>query len=144
VTGFTQKRGTQSAVRILADPFPDITAFDAIVRSVIQKNPFGYTSYMSAKINHQPVQRVRKMYTAKFVYENLQGKRIGHKLDMYNTIEGYETGIAAVISNKANIASHSGKVKHITAADLFSITLKCHNPNDELYFISIARDRVTL
>jgi hypothetical protein len=28
--------------------------------------------------------------------------------------------------------------------DLFSVILKCHDPNGELYFLSIARDRVTV
>jgi hypothetical protein len=63
---------------------------------------------------------------------------------MYNSIEGYQNGIAAVISNMANIASHGGKVKHIPGADLFSVILKCNDPKDGLYFLSIARDRVTL
>ena len=53
-------------------------------------------------------------------------------------------GIAAVISNMANIAAHGGKVKHIRLADLFSVTLKCHDPDGDIYFLSIARDRVTL
>jgi hypothetical protein len=51
------------------------------------------------------------MDTAKFVYLNIKGKRIGTALDMYDSVEGYQTGIAAVISNMANIASHRGKVK---------------------------------
>jgi hypothetical protein len=84
------------------------------------------------------------MYTAKFVYLNAKGKRIGTGLDMYNSVEGYQTGIAAIISNMANIASHGGKVKHLPTSDLFSVTLKCHDPDGELYFLSIARDRVTL
>jgi hypothetical protein len=56
----------------------------------------------------------------------------------------YETGVAAVISNMANIASHGGKVRHIPDADLFSVMLRCHDPNGEVYFLSIARNRVTL
>jgi hypothetical protein len=144
MAGFTQKKGIKSAVRILADPISDITAFDAIIRSFILKNPLGCTSYMNAKVNHQPVLRVREMYTAKFVYENAHGKRIGHGLDMYNSIEGYQNGIAAMISNMANIAAHGGKIRHMPGADLFSVTLKCHDPNGELYFLSLARDRVTL
>jgi hypothetical protein len=44
----------------------------------------------------------------------------------------------------ANIAAHRGKVKHLKDADLFSVTMKCHDPNNELYFLSIARDRLTL
>jgi hypothetical protein len=84
------------------------------------------------------------MYTAKFVYRNPDGKRIGIDLDMYNSIEGYENGIAAVISNMANLAAHGGKVRRVPDADLFSVTLKCHDPERGFYFISIARDRVTV
>jgi hypothetical protein len=141
---FNQKTGTKSAVRYLKNPFADITEFDALVQSIIQKNPLGCTSYMRAKKNHPPVIKVREMYTAKFVYKNAKGKLIGHGLDMYNSIEGYENGIAAVISNMANIAAHGGKVRHIPAADLFAVTLKCHDSIGGMYFLSIARDRMTL
>jgi hypothetical protein len=69
---------------------------------------------------------------------------VGSGSETYNTVDGYHTGIAAVISNMANIASHGGKVKHTPGADLFSVTLKCNDPKAGLYFLSIARDRVTL
>ena len=141
---FRQRAGTKSAVSRLKNPFPDILAFDGIVRSLILNNPLGCKSYQTVKRNHPPVEVVREMYTAKFVYLNAAGKQIGHGLDMYDSVEGYETGIAAVISNMANIASHRGKVKHIPAADHFSVLLKCHDPDGEFYFLSIARDRVTL
>jgi hypothetical protein len=118
-------------------------AFDAVVRSLVN-NPIGCISYMCAKRSHPPVEVVREMYTAKFVYLNAQAKQIGSGLDRYNSVEGYLTGIAAIISNMANIASHCGKVKHIPESDLFSVLLKCHDPNGELYFLSIARDRITL
>lgn len=84
------------------------------------------------------------MYTEKFAYLNPDGKLIGRGLNMYNSVEGYQTGIAAVISNMANIASHRGKGKHLPGADLFSVLLKCHDPGGDLYVLSIARDRVTL
>jgi len=118
--------------------------FDKLVRSLILANPLGCTSYQSTKKHHPPVQKVREMYTAKFIYLDEKGKRIGSGSEVYNSVEGYENGIAAVISNMANIASHRGKVRHIPGADLFSVTLKCHDPNGELYFLSIARNRVTL
>jgi hypothetical protein len=44
----------------------------------------------------------------------------------------------------ANIASHGGKPRHTSGADLFSVTLKCNDPKSGLYFLSITRDRVTL
>jgi len=141
---FKPRPGTKSAVRFLTTPFPDITVFDAVVRSLVLNNTLGCTSYHSAKKNHPPVEVVREMYTAKFVYLNATGKQIGIGLDRYDSVEGYYTGIAAVISNMANIAAHRGKVRHIPAADLFSVLLKCHDMDGELYFVSIARDRVTL
>lgn len=63
---------------------------------------------------------------------------------MYDTVEGYQYSMAAVISNMANSAAHRGKVRHKPGADLFSVILKCHDPNGELYFLSIARNRVTV
>lgn len=141
---FKPKPGTKSAVRILDTPISDLTVFSAIVRSLICQNPLGCTSYMCAKRNHPPLEIVRQMYTAKFVYLDPAGKQIGAGLDRYDSVEGYETGIAAVISKMANIDSHRGKAKHISVADLFSVLLKCHDPNGELYFLSLARDRVTV
>jgi hypothetical protein len=141
---FKPKPGTKSATHIMKNPLSDIMAFDAIVRSLVRENPLGCTSYMCAKRNHQPVETVREMYTAKFVYLNPAGKQIGRGLDMYDSVEGYQTGIAAVISNMANTASHRGKVKHLPDADLFSVLLKCHDPDGELYFLSLARDRITV
>jgi hypothetical protein len=141
---FRQRAGTKSAVCRLENAFPDIIAFDEVVRSLILKNPLGCTSYRTVKRNHPPVEIAREMYTAKFVYLDPDGKQIGIGLDRYNSIEGYQTGIAAVISNMANIASHRGKVKHVPAADLFSVLLKCHDADGEMFFLSIARNRITL
>ena len=141
---FRQKKGTNSAVSTLKRPVPDISAFESVIQSLILKNPLGCTSYMSGKKNHPPIEKVREMYTAKFVYEDKKGKRIGTGSETYNTVDGYHTGIAAVISNMANIASHGGKPQHTPGADLFAVTLKCNDPKTGLYFLSIARDRVTL
>lgn len=144
MAGFIEQKGRKSAVQYLKNPVRDITAFEEIVLSVILKNPFECTSYRSARKHHPPVEKTWEMYTAKFHYRNIKSKRIGSSSEVYDTVEGYQTGIAAVISNMANIASHRGKVKHLPEADLFSVTLKCHDPDGELYFLSLARDRVTL
>jgi len=141
---FNQRAGTKSAVHRLKKPFPDITAFDAVIQDLLLKNPLECTSYRSARKFHHPLEKVREMYTAKFVYTDANGKRIGFGSEMYNSVEGYDTGVSAVISNMANITSHGGKVRHFLSADLFSVVLKCHDSNDELFFLSIARDRVTL
>jgi uncharacterized protein YegP (UPF0339 family) len=141
---FHQITGATSAVHRMKNPFPDVIAFNAVVQSFILKNPLECTSYRSAKKHHPPVEKVREMYTAKFRYLDAKGKQLGTGSEVYNTIEGYENGIAAVRSNMANIAAHGGKVKHIPATDLFSVTLKCHDPEGEIYFLSIARNRMTI
>ncbi|MFA5268104.1 MAG: hypothetical protein WC379_09035 [Methanoregula sp.] len=144
MTQFRQRAGTKSAVHHLQKPLPDITVFESVIQSVRLKNALGCSSYRSAKKYHQPVEIVREMYTAKFIYQDTKGKRIGSSSEIYDSVEGYQTGIAAIISNMANIASHRGKVKHLPESDLFSVLLKCHDPDGELYFLSLARDRITL
>jgi hypothetical protein len=141
---FNQKPGTKSAFHSLKKPLPDITAFDTIIRSLVMENPLGCISYRTRRTHHPPLEKVREMYTAKFVYEDPGGKRTGAGQEMYNSVEGYQYGISAVITNMANITAHRGKVRHIPDADLFSVILKCHDPGGELYFLSIARDRVTV
>ena len=109
MAAFKQQMAAKSAVRLFANTLPDVKAFATIVQSLILNNPLGCVSYMSAGVNHPPVEKVREMYTAKFVYETANQKRVGSGSETYNTIDGYHAGIAAVISNMANIAAHSGK-----------------------------------
>jgi len=143
MTHFRQRPGTKSAIRELKTPIPDITTFDAIVKSLILANPLECTSYMK-KRTHPPIEKVRQLYTTKFVYENGDGERVGTGQDTYDTVEGYLYGIASVITNMANLAAHGGRAKHTSDADLFSILLKCHDPNGEIYFLSLSRQRVTV
>jgi len=141
---FRPRPNTKRSYRRLKTPIADIAAFTAIIRSLVYTNPLGCTSYHSHLRAHPPIQKVREMYTAKFEYRNEKGKRVGTTIEMYDSVEGYETGIASVIANMANREAHRGKVKRLPSADLFSVMLKCHDPTDELYYLNIARDRMTL
>ncbi|AGB02193.1 hypothetical protein Metfor_1147 [Methanoregula formicica SMSP] len=144
MTHFRQKPGSRSASKRLKHPFPDIAAFSAVVRALIMKNPLGCTSYFTHWRNYPPVMPVRERYTAKFVYLNAKGKQVGSSSEVYNSAEGYEIGNASMITNMANITAHRGKVTHLQESDLFSAILKCHDPSGELYFVSLARDRITV
>lgn len=141
---FTQNNAVRSAVRNLAAPIADVAAFDAIVQSVILNNPFGCVSYMSAGVNHPPVEKSRESYTAKFVYQDAEAKRVGTGSETYHSIAGFNNGISAVLANSANMTAHGGTVTHNADADAFSATLRCHDPNGELYFVTIAREKVTI
>jgi len=142
---FTQNTNVKSAVRKLANPIADIDAFNAIVQSVILNNPFGCVSYMNSGVNHPPVEKSRESYTAKFVYQdNATAKRIGSSSENYSTIAGYNAGIPAVLANSANSAAHGGTPVRNVEADSFSATLKCHDPNGELYMVNFSRQQVTV
>jgi hypothetical protein len=141
---FTPKTGSRSASRILKHPIPDIDTFDSLVRTLVRSNPLGCTSYFSLRKNYPPVKVVREMYAAKFAYTSPEGKRIGTSSEVYDSVEGYENGIAAMISNMANLAAHRGKIRHRKDADLFSAILKCNDPDAGIYFISLARRRITV
>ena len=141
---FTQNSNVKSAVRNLASPLTDVAALDAIIQSVILNNPFGCVSYMSSGVNHPPVEKSRESYTAKFVYEDGNAKRIGVGSETYNTIDGFNAGISAVLANSANITAHGGTVSHDAEADAYSATLRCHDPTGEMYFMTFSRNRVTI
>ena len=107
-------------------------------------NPLGCTSYWTKKKHNPPLGKVREMYTAKFVYEDANKKRIGIGLETYNSVEGTTNEIHAIFSNVANVAAHRGKIRHVSDKDHFSVILKCHDLNGEFYFLSLARDKMTL
>jgi len=141
---FREKTGTKSAVLYPKTPFPDIRAFSVFVRDIILKNPFGCTSHMTGRKNHPPVEKIREMYTAKFVYLDKNRVQVGSGSEIYHTLDGYEDGIAAAVSNTANALAHGGKAKHTPDTDLFAVTLQCHDLDGTLWFMSVARDRVTI
>ncbi len=141
---FTQKTNVKSAIRKLADPIADVAAFNTIVQSVITTNPLGCISYMMGGENHQPVEKSREAYTAKFVYQDAEANRIGSGSESYNTLAGFNDGIAAVIANTANTTAHGGTVYHDSDGDSYSVTLKCHDPIGETYFVTISRKQVAL
>lgn len=65
---FTQGSIVKSAIRKLAEPIADVTAFKTLVQLVITDNPFGCVSYMNSGVNHPPVEKTRETYTVQFVY----------------------------------------------------------------------------
>jgi hypothetical protein len=141
---YIQKTNIKSASRKLSEPIADVDAFNTIVQSIITGNPFGCISYMSGGTNHPPVERSKESYTAKFVYQNADAKTVGTGSENYNSIAGYKAGIAAITADTANIAAHGGTPVHASQNDTFSATLKCHDPNGEMYFVNLTRSQVTI
>lgn len=87
MTHFLQRTGTKSAFHQQIEPFPDVAVFNAIIRSLILKNPLGCTSYKNAKKTHLPIKKVRELYTAKFEYQDMKGKWIRSGSDVYDSVD---------------------------------------------------------
>ena len=141
---FVQNTNVKSAVRTLADPIADVASFDAIVQSVISENPFACAAYMTAGTTHQPVEKTKESYVARVVYENVDAKVVGRASDTFDTMDGFTAGISARLADATTSTAHGGTAVHDDANDTYSATLRCHDPNGELYDVTFSRDQVTL
>ncbi len=141
---FVQSSETKSAVRKLADPIADVAAFNTIVQSVITTNPFACVAYMTAGVNHPAVEKTKETYVAKVIYQDADAKVIGNEAGKFNTMAGFTAGATAILGNAALTAAHGGTPARDSDNETFSATLKCHDPNGELYSVTFSRDQVTL
>jgi hypothetical protein len=141
---FVQTSQTKSAVRELTSPIASVSAFNLIVQSVITDNPFACVSYMTAGETHDPVEKTRENYTARIVYEDGNAETIGTASHRFNTISGFNAGITALLAAADVTTAHTGTASHDAGNDSFSATLRCHDPNGELYMLNFSRDRITL
>jgi hypothetical protein len=141
---FVQNTNVKSAVRKLANPIADVAAFNTIVQSVIADNPFACVAYMTAGQNHLPVEKTRENYGARIVYEDASAKNVGNQSGKYNTIDGFNAGIVVLLASADMNAAHNGTPVRDSEHETYSATLKCHDPNGELYFVNFSRDQITL
>jgi hypothetical protein len=142
---FVQSNETKNAVRELAAPISDVTTFDDIVQQVISTNPFGCVPYMTAGTTHPGVEKTRERYTARFVYQDTGAATRGNGNHSFDTVAGYNTGIGILNGGVPALDSaHNGTPAHDPADDSFTATLRCHDPNGELYNVTFSRTRVTV
>jgi len=68
----------------------------------------------------------------------------GCEVHRFNTIAGFNTGVCLVMANTALATAHNGTTIHDPDEDGFSATLKCHDPNGEIYYVNFARDQISV
>ena len=141
---FVQNTNVKSAVRKLANPIANVTVFNNIVQSVIADNPFACVAYMTAGQNHLPVEKTRENYGARISYEDANAKNVGNESGKYTTINGFNDGIVVLLASADMNAAHGGSPVRDSEHETYSATLKCHDPNGELYFVNFSRDQITL
>ena len=141
---FVQNSQSKNAVRTLANPIADVAAFNTIVQSVINDNPFACVSYMTAGTNHAPVEKTRESYSARIAYEDALAKNVGTCSHRFNTLAGFTAGVPALLAAAAVSTAHGGTALHDAGTDAFTATLRCHDSNGELYNVTFSRDRVSI
>lgn len=141
---FVEKSVTKTAVRALATPIADASSFDTIVQSVITGNPFGCVAYTEGGVAHQPVEKSKEAYVAKVVYQDALAKTVGNESGKYLTIAGFNSGAAAILADAALTAAHGGTPVRDPANETYSTTLKCRDPNGEIYMVTFSRESVSL
>jgi hypothetical protein len=141
---FIQSNVTKSAVRTLASQIEDVATFNSIVQSVITDNPFACVSYMTAGVTHDPVEKTKEDYTVKVVYQNTEAKTVGRLSDRFSSIAGFNAGATAILANTALSTANGGTAVRDSDNETYSATIKCHDPNGELFNVTFSRNRVSL
>ena len=141
---FTTSSTTKSAVRKLATPLPDVTAFDNLVQGVIANNPFQCVSYNEQGVTHPPVERNRQGYTARVFYQDANAKTIAVISARAPTIAAF-TSVANRIATDTEIAAAiGGTAVRDLDNEKYTTTLRCRDTNGETYFVSFSREQVAL
>jgi hypothetical protein len=141
---FIEKTTVKTAVRELANPIADVSAFNTIVQAVITTNPFGCVAYTQGGVSHPGVEKARENYVAKIVYQDPLAKTVGTDSCRFGSISGFSAGAAALLASAPLAAAHGGTPVRDLAGETYSATLKCSDPNGEIYMLTINRDRVNL
>ena len=133
---FTTSNTTKSAVRRLAAPLADVTAFDNIVQGVVTNNPFQCVGYNSGGVDHPPVERSRQGYTARVIYQDSDAKTIALITIRAPTIAAFTNATNQIVGNNAIALALGGTPVRDSTNERFAATLRCHDANGEIYFVN--------
>ncbi|MDO9326479.1 MAG: hypothetical protein Q7T80_16135, partial [Methanoregula sp.] len=141
---FIQKTTVKTATRQLANPIADVAAFNTIVESVLTGNPFGCVAYAVAGVSHPGVEKSKETFVAKIVYQDADAKTVGTNSGKFNSIAGFNAGATALLASAALTAAYAGSPVRDLEGETYSATIRCRDPNGELYMVTFSRDSVGL
>ena len=141
---FVQKAAVKSAVRTLTAPIADLATFTTLVQDILDDNPWGCTSYISAGVTIDAVVRGSESYTGNVVYEDAQAKTVGRITVRAPTAAGFTANISTIQATGSLSTAMGGSPSHDSSEDGFSVALKCHDSNGELYTVTLKRDSITV
>lgn len=141
---FVPNSESKSAIRKLADPLIDVTAFDTIVQGVITNNPFQCVSYNAGGTDHPPVENTKAGYTARIVYQDALGKTAALITIRAPNTASFTAVANHILADTQVSAALGGTPARDFGNEKYTATLKCHDPNGEIYYVNFSRDRVSL
>ncbi|MDO9549664.1 MAG: hypothetical protein Q7J03_01700 [Methanoregula sp.] len=141
---FTTSNTTKSAVRKLAEPLADVTAFDTIVQGVITNNPFQCTSYNAAGGDHPPVEKSKQGYTSRILYQDEDAKVIALITVRAPTIAAFTSVANLIVANTPIATALGGSPFRDIENERYAATVRCHDANGEIYYVNFSRGQVTL
>ncbi|MDP3564894.1 MAG: hypothetical protein Q8R70_10435 [Methanoregula sp.] len=141
---FVQKTIVKTATRQLANPIEDVAAFNTIVQSVLTDNPFGCVAYAVAGVSHPGVEKAKETYVAKILYQDADAKTVGGDSGKFNSVAGFTAGAAALLASAPLTAAHAGTPVRDLDNESYSATIRCRDPNGELYMVTFGRESVSL
>ena len=140
---FVPKSNVKSSERKLAVPLTRAQML-TIVNGILADNPWGCTPYLSAGVNCPAVSKSSEYHSGKIVFENNLGKQVGSVSVKAPTPGGFDAVIASIQGNSALTTAMGGEASHDSSDDTFSLTLKCHASNGELYNVRFNKQVVTI
>ena len=141
---FVQVSTSKTATRTLTTPIANIAAFDAIVQSVLDDNPFLCVDYIQGGVTYPGVSRSRESYTVRVNYENTEGDRVGTVTARAPTVAAFGASGTEIMGNTDLATAMGGTAVRDSEAESFSCQLRCHDANGELYNVIFTRDSVRL
>ncbi len=141
---FTPKSVVKSAVRELATPFASVAALTTVVSDILTNNPFECTAYEVSGTTHDPVEKTRESYTARFIYEDLNAETIGTASVKCPTVDAFNDAVTALPACTGLNTAIGATAVHESEDDTFAVVLKCHDANGELYNVSFSRSAITV
>jgi hypothetical protein len=139
---FVQKTITKTAVRNLTTPIANATAFAAIPASVISTNPFGCTSYEVGGVTIDPVTKTKESYGTRVLYQDDDGKTTGTLSVRAPSTAAFATMKTEILGDAEMTAAMGGDPVNDAEREPYSLTLKCHDPSGETYFVTFTRTEV--
>lgn len=141
---FIQTSITKTAVRELAAPIANVAAFATIVDGVITNNPWNCTAYTYGDIPQDPVAKSREAYTAYIVFEDNEANSVGSMTARSQTVAAFNAAITEILADAELAAAMGGDAVRDSDSENYSCTLKCHDANGEVYYVTFARDQVRI